>query len=153
MKYMMIIGAEDKDLVEGELSEAIERLREDGDTRNSRLADRLEALRLVEVPEGTPADADQASEAVSGSPLLAEIIHASMNQTAATQQALIDATQWELDQANAERDLVNARMNELLSGDFMPMPRAIINALYPSVERIIAEARRYRQERETRSAR
>lgn len=131
MQYMIIFDEQDRALIDDTLADKVRSLREDGDAVNDRLADRLEALRMVEVPPATPQDVDQASEAVSASPLLAEIIHAGMSQTAATQQAVIDGLQQDVARLEACLRLIRSGIEELYSHPWNPRSFHVLGALYP----------------------
>lgn len=155
MRYMLIVDEADRTLVEEELADAIDRLREDGDAGRDRCADRLEALRFVEVPPTTPQDADQASEALSRSreevmPLMAQIIQASMSQTAATQQAVIDGLQQEVDQLQASLILIRSEVEELYSHPWNPRSFHVLGALYPDRYAIEQAAMKLAAQRERR---
>lgn len=140
MKYMIVFDESDKLLIDNTLADAARLLRDDCEDRYGDLATRLEALAIVPVPEDTPIEADQATGAVEPMPLVASLIHASMSQTAATQQALIDGLQWDIDRLQATLQLITNGIYELCSHEWTPNVKAILAALYPSSEDVTRHA-------------
>lgn len=134
MKYMLIVDCQaDRDLVEEAICKIVESLREDGDAHNDRLADRLEALRMVQVPPTTP---QEASDDPTALPLVAQLIEAGRAQTAATQQQVIAGLQRDLDRSQACLQLITAGIQELCDQPWVPNPREIQAALYPTREQV-----------------
>lgn len=137
MKYMLIVDCQaDRDLVEEAICKDVESLREDGEAHNNRLADRLEALAFVPVPEATPNAPDQASDDPTALPLVAQLIEAGRAQTAATQQQVIAGLQRDLDRSQACLQLITASIQELCDQPWVPNPREIQAALYPTREQV-----------------
>lgn len=141
MQYMIVFDGWDRPLIDETITNKVERLRQDGDAVSDRLADRLEALRMVEIPPPTPQDVDQASEAVRRSreettPLMAQIIQASTSQTAATQQAVIDGLQRDVDRLEGCLHLIRSGIEELYSHPWNPRSFQVLGALYPDRDAI-----------------
>lgn len=80
-----------------------------------------------------------AADNVAISPLVAQLMTASMSQTAATTNAVIDSLTEQRDRAEAELAAIRADVESLLTGPYMPMPDAIWRALNPSDERIAVQ--------------
>lgn len=74
------------------------------------------------------------------SPLVADLITASLTQTHQMTNRVIDNLTEERDEARAELEAVRRRIEELMSGRYMPMPHQVIDALYPFPQ-LIAEVR------------
>lgn len=136
MQYMIVFDEWDRSLIDETITDQVQRLRQDGDAVNDRLADRLEALRMVEVPPTTPQDADQASDDPTALPLVAQLIEAGRAQTAATQQQVIAGLQRDLDRSQACLQLITAGIQELCDQPWVPNPREIQAALYPTREQV-----------------
>ncbi len=76
------------------------------------------------------------------SPLVADIITASLTQTQQVTTRVIDGLQADNADLRAELAAVRDGVTHLLSGPYMPMPGAIERALYPGKDAIAA----YREE-------
>lgn len=74
------------------------------------------------------------------SPLLADILSANARTTADATNRVIDSLRQQLDYAHARAALVEERMVRLLDGPWMPTSQALLDALYPSDEKIRARA-------------
>ena len=68
------------------------------------------------------------------SPLVAGILTAMNSQTAAVTNNVIDNLTEQLADANATLDAIRDRIQELLSGPYMPLPGHILTALWPTAE-------------------
>lgn len=66
------------------------------------------------------------------SPLVAELMTASLTRSHNTTNTYIDIIESQLKATRAELDAVRAGVNALISGTWMPTPAAIRSALYPS---------------------
>ena len=142
MQYMIIFDESDKDLIDETLTDKAQRLREDCEARNDALAGRLEALAIARVTEGTPSDADQATDAVrrsreeQGMPLVAQLIQASHQAAADTSQRLIASLQWQVDRLQVMLDLVTSGVHDQCVKPWAPNPYNIIQALYPTASEV-----------------
>jgi hypothetical protein len=65
------------------------------------------------------------------SPLVADLIGASLQQTHATANYLIDSLTAQLAERDAKLAAIRAGVMDLIDGDWMPTPAAIQRALYP----------------------
>lgn len=79
------------------------------------------------------------------SPLVAELMTASLTMSHNTTNTYIDIIESQLKATRAELDAVRAGVNDLISGPWMPTPAAIRSALYPSegAVRLASEEREY----------
>jgi hypothetical protein len=68
------------------------------------------------------------------SPLVANLITASLAASHATTDTLIDGLTEQRDKAEATVDAIRARVGELLDGPYAPSASAIERALWPSPE-------------------
>lgn len=68
------------------------------------------------------------------SPLVADLITASLSVTHQTTDRLVDSLTAQLADREAELAAIRWSVGELLAGDYMPMPWAIQRALHPSAE-------------------
>jgi hypothetical protein len=74
-------------------------------------------------------------------PLVAQVIQANYAMTADVTNRLIESLEAQLAGAHARMDAVEDGVMRLISGNFMPTPNAIRDALHPSAE-MIARYRR-----------
>jgi hypothetical protein len=72
--------------------------------------------------------------------LIATLTQASLSETFATTNRLIQNLTEQLDEAQAMVAAIRSRVCDLLDGDHMPTPAAITRALWPS-EAVVAEFR------------
>lgn len=68
------------------------------------------------------------------SPLVAQLIEASLAQTFAATDLVVEGLEADLDNALAELAAIREGVLRLLDGRYMPTPAAIERALYPSAE-------------------
>jgi endonuclease III len=78
------------------------------------------------------------AETMPFSPLVAEVISASMAHTHAVTNALIESLTERAETAEAELDAIRSQVHQLLSGEYMPTPNAIQRALYPDEATVAA---------------
>lgn len=83
------------------------------------------------------------TEAPPISPLVAELITASLSMTHDTTNRLIDNLNATIADADAHRAAVEYEVRQLLDGDFMPSPDAIRRAVYAPDPALVA---RFREE-------
>ena len=72
----------------------------------------------------------------SASALMIQIMQQSARDAAYTTNELLAGYQREAQEANATIEAIRRRLQELMTGDYMPTPYAVLQALYPSRERI-----------------
>ncbi len=70
------------------------------------------------------------------SPLVATVLTKMMDDTAETTNRVIDNLQAELNIAWATIDAIRDEIMRLMNQEFLPHPRSVINALYPSQETV-----------------
>ncbi|MEU8157990.1 hypothetical protein AB0B94_30425 [Micromonospora sp. NPDC048986] len=66
------------------------------------------------------------------SPLVAQILTANASYAAQTSSALIDSLAAEVATLRAQRAAIREGVRQLLDGEYMPTPAAIIRRLYPT---------------------
>ncbi len=69
-------------------------------------------------------------------PLVAAVLTKMMDDTAQTTNRVIDNLQGELNIARATIDAMRNEIIRLMNQEFLPHPRSVINALYPSQETV-----------------
>jgi hypothetical protein len=78
------------------------------------------------------------TEPVLIDPLVAKLMEASMKQTHAVTDQVIESLTYRAKRAEAELRLVRETVGELLAGPWMPVPAALREALWPSRETVDA---------------
>lgn len=81
-------------------------------------------------------------------PLVAQLIQANLTSYQVAAQRERDGLQLELHRRRAELQLVTQAITELVSGDVMPTPWAILRALYPArgdIDGLVAEWERNKE--------
>lgn len=71
-------------------------------------------------------------------PLVAGVLSAMFKDTAATTDALLDSYKHRADRAEAELWLVREQIGRLLEGPYMPTSQALLAALWPSDNAVVA---------------
>jgi hypothetical protein len=78
------------------------------------------------------------NEPVLIDPLVAKLMEASMAQTHAVTDQVIESLTYRAKRAEVERDLIREMVSDLLDGPWMPTPDALRHALWPSRETVDA---------------